>query len=167
MTVIYPGDHKKYFEDIRSRLSIAPLTIAEMCYLKDTLEDEISMARKEIFLFTSAVDGQERESVRQQYHVLCQVLELNSKSASRLIPSAIDGELTWALCDRRNQANALLVLTVDSVWEVRHLPVSDRRLGFMSHQQKLTTLSLENVSLRSLLERQQVDLQDLGGWKIK
>lgn len=165
MTIIHPDDHRQYFDVIKSNLDIAPLTIAELSCLQNLIEQQLAYERHQVDLFI--VGNREREHLRHQFFVLCQVFELDAIQVGPLFAERHNGVLKWKLRHRNKQVKAVLALSaVDDSWGVEHFPVSDIRRGIMTPKEARDTDELCNYSIRSALVRRGIKLDSLGGWKL-
>lgn len=165
MTIIHPDEHRRYFDDIKSKLDIAPLTIAELSCLHNLIEQQLVLERHQVQLFT--VGNREREHLRHQFFVLCQAFELDAIQVGPLFAERDNGALKWKLRHRNKQVKAVLTLSaVDDSWGIEHFPISDTRRGIMTPKEARDTDELCNYSIRSALLKREVNLGGLGGWKV-
>jgi hypothetical protein len=165
MDIINPEDHRKYFDEIKSRLDVAPLTIAELCCLGHLVEQHLILERHQVMLFD--VGDRSREHLRYQFFVLNQVLELDAIQIGPLFADRELGTLRWKIRHRTNRVNAVLALTAhDDSWSIERFPVSESRRGIMTQKEAWDTDQLCEYDLAEALVKRKVNLQSLGGWRF-
>lgn len=163
--IINPAHHRAYFDDIKSSLDIAPLTIAELSCLRSLIEQQLAYERHQMHLFT--VGNREREHLRHQFFVLCQVLELDAIQVGALFAERDNGALKWKLQHRNKQVKAVLELSaLNDCWSIERFPVSNTFRDLMPPEKVRDTDELCNYSIRSALAKHGISLDDLGGWKV-
>lgn len=162
--IIYPDTHAQAFEDIKSKLYEAPLTIAELTCLRDLVEDRLKEERDEFHLFT--VGDRTRENVRQQFHILCQALELDAIGVTVQRPQRQGGDLRWKLCHRSSLIQGVLVLRSDDTWAIETRPISETKRKAMTDAEYAATIEFGKYSLSWLLSDKNVNKDGLGGWKL-
>lgn len=164
----YPDQTKAAFNEITSQILETPLSLIQLQCLRNTIEQKLKEEQDEYYLFM--VGDRVREDARAQFGVLCQALEMNSIGVIRLRPvrnSGDDGELSWTITQRSRLVSAMLVLRAsDDTWEVRPIPLSDRKRAAMTLRETQDTNALNTLSLTAILFSQGISIEGLGGWKL-
>lgn len=164
----FPDETAPAFGDITSQILDTPLSLIQLQNLRDTIEQKLKEERDEYYLFM--VGDRAREYARQQFGVLCQALEMNSIGVIRLRPVrdiGEDGILAWTITQRSKLASAMLVLRAsDDTWEVRPIPLTERKRSTMTQKEVQDTAALNALSLTAILFSQGIDPDRLGGFKL-